>query len=313
MIVMFERTKLIVRPFIIILHINFFQSYLNPKKRQAVGENCNLSALAGDVGRGSKVMRRAYAKRLELVIDELRTLKHNDHRAAFKSYLRNSPFAKYKQKFVFDWVNPQADDYIVECGSSSGKTCIDFCQKSKCHMLGIDFEQEAVDISNGMMNEYFPELKSRCRFQKGDLTNFTFDTNTTKILMPDFTEHIPDRVFKTILENIKYQLPYVKLFIYTPDRNHIFEQMKARNFILKNPEGHINVKSPNSLKKFLIDNGWNIESYTWRPSHVKYFKYFEAVLGHIPILGKLFRRRIALIAKLQSNYSERIITSRADG
>ena len=47
------------------------QVYLNPKNRKIVGDSCNLSALAGDVGRGSKAMRYAYAKRLEIVIDEI--------------------------------------------------------------------------------------------------------------------------------------------------------------------------------------------------------------------------------------------------
>ena len=49
-----------------------FQEYLDPKNRREVGESCSLSALAGDVSRGSKTIRQAYAKRFGLVIDEIR-------------------------------------------------------------------------------------------------------------------------------------------------------------------------------------------------------------------------------------------------
>jgi ribosomal protein L11 methylase PrmA len=228
--------------------------------------------------------------------EELRKLKHNDHRSAFMSYVNNSEFVQYKHKFLYDWIHPNKNDYILECGSSSGKTCVDFSKRSNCRILGVDFDSEAIEISTELQQKYFPELTKKCKFKQDDLSSMSFDKDITKVLMPDFTEHIPNKVFSNILANIKNQLPDTKLYIYTPDGNHIFEKLKKYNFILKNCEGHINVKTANELKYFLNSNGWEILNYQWRPSHIKYFCFIEKLLSRIPLLGNFFRRRIVLIA-----------------
>lgn len=228
--------------------------------------------------------------------EELQGLDHNDHRKAFQDYLQGRYTSRDKHSFLFSWVSPQKNDMILECGSSSGKTCIDFSRRSDCYCLGIDFDPQAIQISGEMRDTYFPELKDRCFFKEGDLENMQIDNNITKILMPDFTEHIPDHVFSKILENIKKQLPNVRLYIYTPLRSHIFEIMKHKNLILKKPSGHINVKTEKELIDLLETNNWSVESIQWRPSHIPLFRFMELFLGHIPVLGILFRRRIAVIA-----------------
>jgi len=116
--------------------------------------------------------------------------------------------------------------------------------------------------------------------------------------MPDFSEHIPDRVFAAILANLGRQLPDSLLYVYTPNRSHIFEILKHRNLILKNPEGHINVKSRGELERFLRAHGWEIVSSEWRGSSIPVWRQLESALGHVPLLGRLFQRRIALVARV---------------
>ena len=233
----------------------------------------------------------------DLTREELLELKHNDHEWAFGLYLKESRLTQDKQNFLVEWVCPSQGDVILECGSSSGKTSIDFARKSKCKVLGVDFDKHAVEVADSMRDRHFPEVADRCQFVCDDLESMRFPEQFNKVLMPDFSEHIPDRVFKRILDNLREQLPYARLYIYTPLRSHLFEILKHRNFVLKNPSGHINVKTRKELVGFLEKNGWKIESIRWRESSIPIFRYIEKTLGHIPVVGALFQRRIAIIAQ----------------
>ncbi len=233
----------------------------------------------------------------DLTDQQLLLLDHNNHFGAFTGYLNKSRHSVDKQGFLRAWVKPDAGDFILECGSSSGKTSIDFASKCSCRCLGVDFDPDAIAISTALREEHFPELKDLCSFELGDLTAIPLDRQINKILMPDFTEHIPDRVFSGILRNIRTQLQTVRLYIYTPLRSHIFEILKHNDLILRNPSGHINVKTRTELITFLTEHGWEIEHVSWRTSSIPVFKYAEMVLGRIPLIGSLFQRRIAVIAR----------------
>jgi len=261
--------------------------------------------------------------------EQLLSLQHNDHARAFRWYLEGRRHTIDKQEFLFTWIDPKETDVIVECGSSSGKTCIDLARRSGCRILGIDFDEEAVELARRFRDTYFPELSDRCRFRRDDLTEMTFERNTTKVIMPDFTEHIPDSVFEKTLRNIKRQLPHVLLYIYTPSRTHFLERMRHRNY----PSGHINVKTEEQLRNHLEQKGWSIIHTQWRPSHLPVFigvrmakvtgrvlwapeirrfvgcrcfigdsrnnrriRRIESLLGRLPVLGLLFHRRAAVVA-----------------
>ncbi|MHC4294763.1 MAG: class I SAM-dependent methyltransferase [Planctomycetota bacterium] len=229
--------------------------------------------------------------------EQLLSLEHNDHLRSFQRYLAQVRHTKDKQDFLLSWVAPDENDMILECGSSGGKTCVDLTLRTGCRALGVDFDSEAVKLSEQLRDAHFPELTEKCQFRKDDLAKMAFDKRITKVVMADFTEHIPDPVFEKILSNIKRQLPGSLLYIYTPLRTHLLERMKHRNFIMWKPSGHINVKTEKLLKQFLEHCGWSVLSCRWRGSHIPVFRSIEYVLGHLPVLGPLFRRRIAIIAK----------------
>ena len=227
---------------------------------------------------------------------ELRSLDHNDHRRAFLRYLRGERHAMDKQDFLLKWIAPAEGDFVLECGCSGGKTCVDLARRGGCRTLGIDFDPEAVAIARQMRDEHFPHLKDRCRFDVGDLAEMPFDAGITKVVLADFTEHVPDEVLERILANIRRQLPGVRLYVYTPVRSHLFERMKHRNFILRSRSGHINVKTEAQLTGFLESRGWRVQEHRWRPSHLPVVNVAERLLGRLPWVGTLFRRRMAVLA-----------------
>ena len=241
-------------------------------------------------------MKKTKVNSEDLSKDYLLSLEHNDHRKAFLRYLNDNRHVKDKQDFLFSWIKPNSNDIIIECGSSSGKTAVDFTRKSDCYCLGIDFDPEAIVISEEMRDKYFPELKDRCRFKVDDLSTMQFDKKISKVIMADFSEHVPDEILKRILINIGCQLSEAKLYVYTPLRSHIFERMKHHDFILKNVSGHINVKTKKALLGILKETNWEVDSIQWRPSYLPIFRSIESLLGYIPLVGGLFRRKIAIVA-----------------
>lgn len=233
--------------------------------------------------------------------EQLLSFNRKHHKKVVSKYLRGAYDTKLKRKLLFSWINPKKSDFILECGSSSGITCFYLSKSSGCRTLGIDFDPVAIKVSAKMRDKYFPELKNSCHFKKGNLEKMKFPHKVTKVIMPDFTEHITDKTFSKILGNIKKQFPHILLYIYTPSRSHIFEIMKNHNFILKKSEGHINVKTEAELKMFLKSNGWDIIECKWGVSYVPFFNKLEILLGNLPFFGKLFRRRISIIALPQNS------------
>ncbi|MDF1498781.1 MAG: class I SAM-dependent methyltransferase [Patescibacteria group bacterium] len=226
---------------------------------------------------------------------ELLQLNYRDLERVFLDYLKNkSGHIRDKQHFLLKWVNPRENEVILECGSSSGKTCIDFAKKSRCYMIGVDFDDNAIKVSEKMQKKYFPELNYKCVFIKDDLTKMIFDNKIKKILMPDFSEHIYDNTFRDILNNMK-QLQDVKLYIYTPVKTHLFEILKHKNILLKSSKEHINIKTENEMIKFLEKNDWRIIEKKWRPSYLPFVRVFEVLLGNMPVIGKYFHRKMAII------------------
>jgi cyclopropane fatty-acyl-phospholipid synthase-like methyltransferase len=228
---------------------------------------------------------------------ELEAMEHNDPYRAFQSYLRGTSHVTDKAMFIRQWMVLTERDIVLECGSSSGKTAVDLARYSGCRVIGVDFQNEAISVSCAMRDQYFPELKSRVKFVKDDLRTMRFERRISKILMPDFTEHVPDKVLGEILHNIGRQLPHATLYVYTPDRSHIFEILKHKGILLKNPPGHINVKTADELQEFLKHQNWEIQSYQWRPSHLPALRIIELALAYLPLVGCAFRRRIAIVAK----------------
>jgi SAM-dependent methyltransferase len=224
---------------------------------------------------------------------KLQGLCHNKHEQSFQNYLHQTCHVRNKHNFLSSWIAPEQEDVILECGCSGGKTSVDLSRKSGCYILGVDFDPHAINTAVSMRDKYFPELKDFCYFMEGDLESMKFTKRFTKIIMADFTEHIPDRMFEKILINLQKQLPNATLYIYTPSRSHLFEIIKC-NIIKNKKSGHINVKTEKELQDFLVQRGWEIIEQQWRPSHIPIFNLVEQLLGRLPVIGPLCHRRIVM-------------------
>jgi hypothetical protein len=82
------------------------------------------------------------------------------------------------------------------------------------------------------------------------------------------------------------------LVIYTPERTHVFEQLRERG-VLKQDPSHIGVRSAGELAQAVRSAGFQPVRVRHLPSHVPLLKTLERGLGRwVPLL----RRRIGLVA-----------------
>jgi hypothetical protein len=87
-----------------------------------------------------------------------------------------------------------------------------------------------------------------------------------------------------------------RLGLYTPDRAHYVERMKAHGFLLKQFPQHIAVRRADTYRRFLESAGLRIDLDAWSVSPFPLVRLLERALAPLPLLGPTFRYRILLRA-----------------
>jgi len=218
------------------------------------------------------------------------------HIVIIEKYLSNNRYTKDKNNNVLELVDPKGEDVILEIGCSSGGSTF-LCASAGSTVMGVDTDSEAIAVAE----EYKPLVlkdTSQCRFATGRGEDFLEELPFNKVIMIDFVEHIDDNSFRDLIDNIFLGLPGAMIYIYTPNRLHVFEWLKAHNIILKEDLTHIGLRSTAEIKKVLEEAGAKIDRSYFRSSHIPLFSFFEGLFSKIPVAGELFRRRICIRARV---------------
>ena len=85
-----------------------------------------------------------------------------------------------------------------------------------------------------------------------------------------------------------------RLGLYTPDRAHYVERLKAHDFVLRQFPQHIAVRRAAAYRRFLLEAGFRIDLDTWSVSPFPLVRLLERALSPLPFLGPTFRYRILL-------------------
>lgn len=111
----------------------------------------------------------------------------------------------------------------------------------------------------------------------------------------DFSEHVADDDWGAVLQCIRGALkPGGTLYVHTPNRNFILEAMKARNFILKQFERHIAVRTPEENVRMLEEAGFR-GCQCHLLAHYNVMRYVHG-LSYLPWAGKWFKARVFIAA-----------------
>ncbi len=109
------------------------------------------------------------------------------------------------------------------------------------------------------------------------------DGSVDAVAAIDLVEHIDDPTLAAMLRECRRVLkPGGRLGIYTPDRAHYVERMKAHDFLLKQFPQHIAVRRVAEYRRFLAESGFTLELETWSVSPFPLVRWVEKALSPLP-------------------------------
>lgn len=216
------------------------------------------------------------------------------HRGILEKFHRETTYQRDKNNNVMQLVKPKQNDIILDVGCSSGGSSF-LIAKSGANITGVDFDEQAIDVANEYRDRY-PEIYSSCTFLVARAEDVISDLAPNKVIMIDFTEHVVDENFKTILRKLADRRADWSLYIYTPNRRHWIEQLKKRNWLIKQDPTHIALRDMRETVKILADSGFETTNTYFHPSHLPGIHYLELFFSKLPVLGSLFRRRLCIKA-----------------
>ena len=126
------------------------------------------------------------------------------------------------------------------------------------------------------------------------LESETFD----KVSCCDLVEHVHDQTMLGIFREARRLLrPGGLFYVYSPNRDHWIERMKARDFILQNPIGHIRVRRIAEVTEALRGCGFQIASLASPPSMLPVVRWLELLWIRLSSHPQLAVYRVCVLAR----------------
>jgi ubiquinone/menaquinone biosynthesis C-methylase UbiE len=215
-----------------------------------------------------------------------------------KSHWFTNPPRKYRERNrdTLRVVKPTPKDRVLELGSARGDVTF-FLAGYAREVVGLDASTDALALAE--------EARARrslgnVRFVKGDVADLSaFDTGSfDAVAAIDLVEHIDDPTLEAMLGECHRVLRSGgRLGLYTPDRAHYVERLKAHDVILRQFPQHIAVRHVSAYRALLARAGFRVTLDTYSVSPFPGVRWIESALAPLPFAGPLFRYRILLSAE----------------
>ena len=211
-------------------------------------------------------------------------------------WFRNPP-RKYaeRDRDVLRVVAPRPSDVVLELGSARGDVSFLLARHAR-EVIGVDAAPEAI----AMAEEARARLGlANVRWLRADVADLTGVPagSVDAVAAIDLVEHVDDATLAAMLRECRRVLrPGGRVGIYTPDRAHYVERLKAHGFVLRQFPQHIAVRRVAPLREALSDAGFAIDLEDWSVSPFPGVRWVERALAPLPLLGPTFRYRILLRA-----------------
>jgi ubiquinone/menaquinone biosynthesis C-methylase UbiE len=211
-------------------------------------------------------------------------------------WFRNPP-RKYaeRNRDALRVVAPHPSDRILELGSARGDFTFLLAERAR-EVVGLDASGIALELAE---RERARRGVPNVRFVKGDVADLTafpaasFDA----VAAIDLVEHVDDPTLGSMLNECRRVLSRGgRLGIYTPDRAHYVERLKAHDVVLKQFPEHIAVRRAGAYERLLAEAGFAIDLLTWSVSPFPLVRWIEMALAPLPLVGPTFRYRILIRA-----------------
>lgn len=211
-------------------------------------------------------------------------------------WFKNPP-RKYaeRDRDVLRVVAPRPSDLVVELGSARGDVTFLLARHAR-EVVGVDAAPEAIAMAE--------ETRTRLgignvRWLEADVAALgpVADGSVDAVAAIDLVEHVDDATLAAMLAECRRVLkPGGRFGIYTPDRAHYVERLKAHDFVLKQFPQHIAVRRVAEYRRFLLAAGFSIDLETWSVSPFPVVRWVERALSPLPLVGPTFRYRILIRA-----------------
>lgn len=214
-----------------------------------------------------------------------------------KSHWFTNPRRKYaeRNRDTLRVVAPKVSDRVLELGSARGDVSFLLAAHAK-EVVGVDASDEALRLAEAGRAR---RGLSNVRFVKADVANLSAfaDVSFDAVAAIDLVEHIDDPTLAAMLAECRRVLRKGGgLGLYTPDRAHYVERLKAHDVLLRQFPQHIAVRRAGAYRRFLSDAGFRVELDAYSISPFPGVRWIEAALAPLPLVGKTFRYRILLRA-----------------
>lgn len=211
-------------------------------------------------------------------------------------WFKNPP-RKYaeRNRDVLRVVAPRPEDRIVELGSAKGDITFLLARHAR-EVIGVDAADEALAMAEA---ERARLGLTNVSWRKADVAALhgIESGSVDAVAAIDLVEHIDDPTLVAMLAECRRVLkPGGRLGLYTPDRAHYVERLKAHDFILKQFPQHIAVRFVDAYTSLLAAAGFEISLRSFSVSPFPGVRWVERALSPLPLVGPTFRYRILLQA-----------------
>ncbi len=209
-------------------------------------------------------------------------------------WFRNPP-RKYaeRNRDALRVVAPRPSDRILELGSARGDITFLLAERAR-EVVGLDASGIALEMAEA---ERARRGVANVRFVQGDVADLSAFSAASfdAVAAIDLVEHVDDATLgKMLLECRRVLVPGGRLGVYTPDRAHYVERLKAHDLVLKQFPEHIAVRRVEAYERFLARAGFSTDLVDYSVSPFPVVRWVERALAPLPLVGPTFRYRILI-------------------
>ncbi|MGA7990180.1 MAG: methyltransferase domain-containing protein [Thermoanaerobaculia bacterium] len=214
-----------------------------------------------------------------------------------KSHWFTNPPRKYaeRNRDTLRVVASRPSDRVLELGSARGDITFLLARHAR-EVVGLDASDDAISLAERARAE---RGIANVSFVKGDVADLSAfaDGSFDAVAAIDLVEHVDDHTLAAMLrESHRVLKRGGRLGLYTPDRAHYVERLKAHDLVLKQFPQHIAVRRAEAYRRFLAEAGLRLDLDAWSVSPFPLVRWVERALAPLPLLGETFRYRILMRA-----------------
>jgi len=209
-----------------------------------------------------------------------------------------SPARKFEERDrdVLRLVAPAPADRVLELGCARGDVSF-LLARHAGEVVGVDAAEEALALAE---EERARRGLANVRFVRADVADLAPvpDAAFDAVAAIDLVEHVDDPTLAAMLAECRRVLvPGGRLAVYTPERAHYVERMKAHDFLIPQFPQHIAVRRAGAYEALLAEAGFRVELSTWSVSPFPLVRLVERALAPLPLVGPTFRYRALIRAR----------------